>query len=110
MNALTSYLRHLIVTGLVLLVEKQKLPLEGAEEAANVIALAVVGTAVWAAAKYTPEWARRIGLLAAVCLVLPGLQSCADYPLSLSAQTDEGNISYSSKGGLVITVDQRSGK
>lgn len=52
MNALASYLRHLIVTGILLLVEKLKLPIEGANAAADVIALAVVGTLSWWFVKY----------------------------------------------------------
>ena len=47
MNALSSYLRHLIVTGILIAVEKLKLPIEGASDAANVIALAIVGTVSW---------------------------------------------------------------
>jgi hypothetical protein len=52
MNALTSYLRHVIVTGLLFTVEKFKLPLEGAGDAADVIALALIGTLSWAFVKY----------------------------------------------------------
>lgn len=52
MNALASYLRHLIVTGILILVEKLKLPIEGANAAADVIALAVVGTLSWWFVKY----------------------------------------------------------
>ena len=52
MNALASYLRHLIVTGILLAIEKLKLPSEGAEDAANVIALAIIGTLSWAFVKY----------------------------------------------------------
>lgn len=52
MNALASYIRHLIVTGILLLVEKHKLPIEGADAAADVIALAIVGTLSWWFVKY----------------------------------------------------------
>ena len=52
MNALASYLRHLIVTGILLAVEKLKLPVEGAESAANTIALFAVGTLSWLFVKY----------------------------------------------------------
>lgn len=55
MNAFQSYLRHLIVTGIVLLVEKTKLPIEGAAEAAEVISLLLVGTVTWYGAKYAPQ-------------------------------------------------------
>ena len=59
MNALQSYLRHLIVTGIVILVEKTKLPLEGAAEAADMIALLAVGTATWLVTKQLPVLARQ---------------------------------------------------
>ena len=52
MNAITSYLRHLIVTAVLLAVEKLKLPIEGADAAADVIALTVVGTLSWWFVKY----------------------------------------------------------
>lgn len=52
MNALASYLRHLIVTGILILVEKLKLPIEGADAAADAIALSVVGTLSWVIVKY----------------------------------------------------------
>ena len=52
MNALTSYLRHVIVTGLLFTVEKLHLPIEGAPAAADIIALALVGTISWAFVKY----------------------------------------------------------
>lgn len=52
MNAFASYLRHLIVTAILLAVEKLKLPIEGADAAADVIALAVVGTLSWWFVKY----------------------------------------------------------
>jgi hypothetical protein len=52
MNAFASYLRHLIVTVILLAVEKLKLPIEGADKAADVIALAVVGTLSWWFVKY----------------------------------------------------------
>jgi hypothetical protein len=52
MNALSSYLRHIIVTGILFTVEKIGLPVEGAGEAAEVVALAVVGTLSWWAVKY----------------------------------------------------------
>jgi hypothetical protein len=52
MNAFASYLRHLIVTAILLAVEKLKLPIEGADAAADAIALAVVGTLSWWFVKY----------------------------------------------------------
>ena len=52
MNALASYLRHLIVTAILLAIEKLKLPIEGADKAADVIALVIVGTLSWWFVKY----------------------------------------------------------
>jgi hypothetical protein len=49
---LTSYLRHLFVTGILFFVEKFKLPIEGSKDAANIIALAIIGTLTWVFAKY----------------------------------------------------------
>ena len=55
MNALSSYIRHLLVTGIILLAEKFKLPVEGVEDAANYIALAVIGSVTWLITKYGKE-------------------------------------------------------
>ena len=55
MNALASYLRHIIVAGILIAVEKLKLPIEGADQAADVIVLVVVGTLSWAVVKYAPK-------------------------------------------------------
>ena len=55
MNALASYIRHLIVTGIIILAEKFKLPVDGIEDAANYIALAVIGTGTWLITKYGKE-------------------------------------------------------
>jgi hypothetical protein len=100
MNALQSYLRHLIVTGLVLAVEKTKFPLEGAAEAADVIALAVLGSLTWLVAKYGPVLARKTGLLPLVLLAaVLCLPSCG-IPLKATLRLEEGALSYSSKGGL----------
>lgn len=52
MNAFASYIRHLLVTGILLLVEKWHLPVEGAEDAAHWIALSFIGTITWLVAKY----------------------------------------------------------
>jgi hypothetical protein len=52
MNAFASYLRHLIVTAILLAVEKLQLPIEGADKAADAVALLVVGTLSWWFVKY----------------------------------------------------------
>jgi hypothetical protein len=54
MNAITSYLRHLIVTGITLAIAKMELPMEGAEGFADAIALLIIGTITWAIVKYAP--------------------------------------------------------
>jgi len=62
MPAITSYLRHLIVTAVLIAVEKVNLPVEGSEDAANALSLVVVGTVTWAIVKFAPEVAEFIGL------------------------------------------------
>jgi uncharacterized membrane protein (DUF373 family) len=56
MNAIASYLRHIVVTGLVMLADKLALPEEGLAEAADVIALTVVGTLSWLFVKYVTPY------------------------------------------------------
>jgi hypothetical protein len=70
MNPLLSYIRHLIVTAVILAVEHLKLPVEGAEDAAHVIALGVIGTLTWAVVKYAPAFAKYLGLMVAFFAVL----------------------------------------
>jgi hypothetical protein len=55
MTALASYLRHCLVVLILFLVERYKLPVEGAEDAAHAVALAVVGTLTWLLVKYGPR-------------------------------------------------------
>jgi hypothetical protein len=103
MTAITSYIRHLIVTAVLLFVEKTGLPVEGSEDAAHALALILIGSLTWAFVKYAPAAAKHVGItsliLAAALFILPG---CAEsgYPL-------EGQISYrdpasGAKGGLVF--------
>ena len=77
MPALASYLRHLIVALLLLVVQKYQLPADGADAAANAIALAAFGTLTWAVVKYLPGVAKTLGLLClgGACLLL--MPSCA---------------------------------
>ena len=90
MNALASYFRHLIVTGILIVVEKLKLPVEGADDAANVIALAVVGTVSWWFVKFVgPK------------LKAPMLLLCC----SLVLFTPSCSINWAGKGWPTITVD-----
>jgi len=78
MNALASYIRHLIVTGLVIAVEKLGLPTEGLAEGADVVALAVVGTLSWLVVKYLAPYLKPSALpLIILCGILTiGLPSC----------------------------------
>lgn len=86
MNAISSYLRHLIVTGLVVLVAKYKLPVEGSAAAADALALLALGTVTWLVIKYAPPGlAKLLGFTSAVLLLAVATPSCApgsEYPLS----------------------------
>ena len=62
MTALSSYLRHLIVTAVLIAVEKVNLPVEGSEDAANAISLLVLGTGTWAIVKFAPQAAEFLGI------------------------------------------------
>ena len=100
MTAITSYLRHLIVTAVLLLIEEFKLPVEGSEDAAHAIALLVIGTLTWALVKYAPDIAKKLGLTALI--LIPALLL-----LLPSCETLTGSISYidagsGAKGGLVF--------
>jgi len=103
MTAISSYIRHLIVTGVLLFIERAKLPVEGAEDAAHALALIAIGTATWAIVKYTPEFAKRVGLLvipiAASILLLP---SCAESGYPLVGRISYLDIETGAKGGLVF--------
>lgn len=55
MNPITSYLRHIIVTGILLVAEKYQLPVEGMEDAAHALGLLVVGSLTWATVKFIPS-------------------------------------------------------
>ena len=83
MNALASYLRHLIVTGLLIAIEKLKLPIEGANAAADVIALAIVGTLSWWFVKYIAPKLKipkgsGVALFALAAALTLGTPSCAN--------------------------------
>ena len=113
MNAFASYLRHLIVTGLLIFVAKHELPSEGAAAAADWIAMAIVGTGTWAIVKYAPALLKKWGMFFLIALIFPSLISCAalrDVPYRARVLTDYGTVGYSSKGGLEVEVETRSGK
>lgn len=84
MSALASYLRHLIVVLVVLVIEKLGLPIEGAGDVANQVAAVAVATATWAVVKYVLPWfkARDIVPMLLMLLTLPFLvlmTSCAGF-------------------------------
>lgn len=114
MNAITSYLRHVIVVGVLFLVAKYKLPLEGASEMADALALAGIGTVTWLVVKYAPEFAKHIGLLA---LLLVGGISCTPgqvaalraIPVKACVITPQGRVCYSEVEGLSAEIDRRGG-
>lgn len=62
MTAITSYLRHLIVTGVLVTIERTNLPVDGSQDAANAISLLAVGTLTWALVKYAPRVADFLGI------------------------------------------------
>jgi hypothetical protein len=103
MTAITSYLRHLIVTGLLIVIERAKLPIEGSEDAANAIALLVIGTLTWALVKYAPAVAKHLGITSLILLssvlLLP---SCADQGYPLTGQISYRDPATGAKGGLVF--------
>lgn len=101
MNALASYLRHIIVTGLVIAVEKLGLPTEGLAEGADVVALAVVGTLSWLAVKYVAPYLKPSILpLIALCGILTiALPSCgASFSISRPLPGELGG------GNATITI------
>lgn len=76
--AIASYLRHLVVTGIMILLAKLKFPIEGAKEFADAISLLIGTTLLWAIVKYVPSLAKQIGLMCLagmLCLALPSCQA-----------------------------------
>jgi membrane-bound ClpP family serine protease len=101
MNAINSYLRHLIVTGITLLISNLKLPLEGADKFADAIALIVIGTITWAIVKYAPPGVSKfLGLSIFTLLAGLFLNSCAG--LEVTARSPYGEISTDQKGRIVV--------
>ena len=101
MNAINSYLRHLIVTGITLLIAKFKLPLEGADKFADAIALLVIATITWGIVKYAPpSVAKFLGLSAVALCVGIGFSSCAG--LEIVTHTPYGSGSYQD-GVMTVT-------
>lgn len=85
MTAITSYLRHLIVTFVIFCVEKFQLPIEGSEDAAHALAILIIGTITWAIVKYLPNIAKKMGLMTITLATFMILSSC---------EVMTGSISY----------------
>jgi hypothetical protein len=104
MNALASYLRHLIVTGLLIAIERYKLPIEGAEDAAHAIALFIIGTGTWLLVKYSKPILEKLNLPMLPLLLLSStllfLPSCT--ALSLALRTPYGDITSTPDGQVLI--------
>jgi hypothetical protein len=106
-TAITSYVRHIIVVGVLFLLEKYRFPMEGATEFADGLALAALGTVTWLVVKYLPAIAKHIGLLA---VLIMSLVSCAELPITARISGPDGMLSYSAKRGLVVEAVVRSTK
>jgi hypothetical protein len=101
MNAITSYLRHLIVTGITLAIAKMKLPMEGAEKFADAIALIVIATITWAIVKYAPpSLTKFLGLSVIALLAGFSLSSCSGF--SVTARSPYGDVFTDASGNVVI--------
>lgn len=79
MNAVASYLRHVIVGLVVLAAERIGLPAEGLGVAAEELAVLLVGTLTWLAVKYGPAWLKggRAGMILLLAALTMCLNSCA---------------------------------
>ena len=80
MNALISYLRHAIVTWLLVILEKYQFPVEGLEDAVNLVVLTALGTLSWAFVKYVAPYLKEpkaIAMLIIGLSTITVLPSCA---------------------------------
>lgn len=103
MTAITSYLRHLIVTGILIAIERAKLPIEGSEDVANAIALLVIGTLTWVFVKYAPDVTKRLGIAPLIIFgAILALPSCADRGYPLTGRVSYLHLASGAKGGLVF--------
>lgn len=117
MNPLLSYARHCIVIAVFYIVEKYELPMEGASEAIEWIALAVVTSATWAITKYGKPIIEKmkggVGLLIVSVFISLGLVSCSNgtLPFSIGIKMQDGlEAEYSAKGGIKFFVDPTTSK
>lgn len=91
---IASYLRHLIVTGIVYLAAKWQLPEAGLNEFAQGLALIVIGSGTWAVVKYAPPGLKKFFGLAMVGLMTgTGLTGCG-YPVTGTLATPWGQVSH----------------
>ena len=111
MNPLLSYIRHVVVIAVFHLIHKYQLPLEGAEEAVGWIAVTVVTTLSWLAAKYGLTIAKmikaKLGIVALIVVagISVSLPSCgADFPINIGLRSNGVEATYSSKGGLDLII------
>jgi len=66
MNALLSYIRHLVTAGLFYILEKTDLPMQGANEAIEFVATALITTLVWAVMKFGGPYLKKVGLIKSI--------------------------------------------
>lgn len=97
MSALASYLRHLIVSLVLLFVERVGLPIEGAGDVANQIAAIVVATATWAVVKYVVPWFKARDIVPMLLLLL--------MPVFLLLTSCAGVDGYDIKGEAVFIAE-----
>jgi hypothetical protein len=97
---IASYLRHLIVTGIVFLAAKWQLPEAGLNDFAQGVALIVLGTGTWALVKYAPPGLKKLLGLGVIGIIAGGtFTGCAG--LTASVSTPWGNVAHS-EGGTVF--------
>ena len=106
MQALTSYIRHVIVVGVLYLLAKYKLPVEGADEFANAVALVAIGSGTWLLVKYAPKFAKDLGLLGMALLAVLSLPSCAPgTPVTFRLLAPGGSLAYNAETGISVAAD-----
>ncbi|MEI8342528.1 MAG: hypothetical protein WCH43_13470 [Verrucomicrobiota bacterium] len=114
LNPIASYLRHLIVVGVVLLLAKLKFPMDGASAFADAFSLSLLGSVTWAIVKYAPNLAKGIGLMGLIAC----FQACTPaqiaaaqaVPIHATAKTNKGTMGYDSATGVSLNIDATSGK
>jgi hypothetical protein len=117
MKALTSYLRHWIVAGILLWASKYGMSGTGADEMAQGVAMIILGTGTWALVKYAPALAKQFGIFPLLLMAFllpcctPGQLALARaVPVKACVLTKYGEVCYSSQTGISTQVDLRSGK